>query len=184
MKKFVKGILSILLIVCCLVSAVACGGNKITIKKLEKSLSDGEWQFTVQKNDDNEYDFEYVLSSEKTYRGKADKRKNVYYYEVVCNNISNTYLLENPKRLESALVAVMQMNPTGIDLDLSACVISVVEIETAISKEYGKGAFTYEEMKEIASIFSGKAKKIDNWSISSIIDEDAQQVIIKAELNK
>ena len=32
MKKFVKGILSILLIVCCLVSAVACGGNKIKLK--------------------------------------------------------------------------------------------------------------------------------------------------------
>lgn len=184
MKKFVKNIGLFLLVICCFISVVGCGGNKITIKKLEESLSDGEWQFTVRENDDKEYSFEYALSKQKTYSGKAKKNKEVYLIEITCKNISRVDYLKNPQRLVNALQHVMQQNPTGIELDLSLCVISMVEIQTAISSEYGSGAFTYSEMEQMASVFSGNTQKIENWTISSVIDDDVNQVIIRAELNK
>ncbi len=184
MKKFTKNIVSFLLVVCCFVSVVGCGGNKITIKKLEESLSDGKWQFTVQENDDKAYLFEYILSEQKTYSGKAKKNKEVYLIEITCKKIYNTYLLKDPKYLETTFRHIMEQNPTGIELNSGVCILSMMEIQTAISSEYGSGAFTYSEMEQMASVFSGNTQKIENWTISSIIDDDTNQVVIRAELNK
>ena len=122
-----------------------------------------------------EVDFKYrIMSAEYiTANGEADKNKNIKSINIVCNDIETSWLHDLSK-----LKFAYQTDGNGISKEEERLRYCCVLISSLCDK--AEGEFYIVDYNDWYKLFNGETYIINNWRISSEVDESNGKVTLKA----